>query len=108
MTWQPLPGYSMLKIINISPEEEISASNGTELEGKRIQSGEGREDGARRRLCIIKVEALVFLEYPAAQEQFRQQNDTYLFSDLRYRSKCKVYFSVLCRIETPFQYHKRC
>ncbi len=60
LTWQPLPGYSTLKITNISPEEEISASNGTGLEAKRIQSGEEQEDGAGQRWCIIKTEALGF------------------------------------------------
>lgn len=59
--------------INMSLEEGISASNGTGLEGKRIQSGERRVDGAGQRWCIIEEETLRFWNHAAAErEQFRQ------------------------------------
>lgn len=75
LPWRLLPGYGMLKITNISPEEGISASNGTGLEGERTESGEGQQDGAGQRWCIIEEEGLWFWKHPAASgEQFKLQH----------------------------------
>lgn len=61
--------------INISLGERISASNGTGLEGKRLESAEGREDEAGQRWCIIEEGALPFWKHAAAEmEKFRQTN----------------------------------
>lgn len=83
--------------INISPEEGISASNGIGLQGKRIQSGEGREDGAGQRWCIIEVEALGFWNHPATEELLKQQNNRWDYLPVHW-------FKVL-NVKSIFQYY---
>lgn len=65
--------------INMSPPEGgIIASNGTGLEGKSIQSGEGREDGAgqRRGLCgfgnMQQQMSGLFFQYVVASKRIRR------------------------------------